>query len=100
MKEGQIDFYYTTGESIAAVSSPPFLKTRKKGSEVMYMVDPLDEYLATREMPLLQYMREPGHSNVVDDFGQHVADTSDEGVVLKGEPQGLRKYCLDSAMEL
>merc|ERR1712176_314131 len=45
MKEGQSDIYYITGESIAAVSSSPFMETlRKKGLEVLYMVDPVDEY--------------------------------------------------------
>merc|ERR1711970_1507094 len=45
MKEGQSDIYYITGESIAAVSSSPFIETlRKKGLEVLYMVDPVDEY--------------------------------------------------------
>jgi molecular chaperone HtpG len=45
MKEGQNDIYYITGDSIAAVSSSPFLETlRKKGLEVLYMVDPVDEY--------------------------------------------------------
>merc|ERR1711959_810095 len=45
MKEGQNDIYYMTGESIAQVSSSPFIETlRKKGFEVLYMVDPIDEY--------------------------------------------------------
>merc|ERR1712075_45759 len=45
MKEGQADIYYITGESIQGVSSSPFIETlRKKGLEVLYMVDPIDEY--------------------------------------------------------
>jgi len=45
MKEGQSDIYYITGESVAGVSSSPFIETlKKKGIEVVYMVDPIDEY--------------------------------------------------------
>merc|ERR1712196_593022 len=45
MKEGQNDIYFITGESIQGVSSSPFIETlRKKGIEVIYMVDPIDEY--------------------------------------------------------
>merc|ERR1719231_689811 len=45
MKEGQNDIYYITGESIQGVSSSPFIEMlRKKGYEVIYMIDPIDEY--------------------------------------------------------
>jgi len=46
MKEGQKDIFYVTGESKAQIASSPFIESlKKKGYEIIYMVDPIDEYV-------------------------------------------------------
>lgn len=46
MKEGQKDIYFVTGESIQAIGNSPFIeKLKKEGFEILYMTDPIDEYV-------------------------------------------------------
>ena len=74
MKEGQKDIYYITGESRAAVAQSPSIEgLKKKGLEVLYLVDPIDEYM-------VQQMKDYDDKKLksVTKEGLDLEDTEDE----------------------
>jgi len=88
MKEGQKDIYYITGESRKSVETSPFVeKLRKKGYEVLFMVDPIDEYAVQQ---LKEY---DGHKlTSVTKEGLQLDETEDEKKAreeLKAQFEGL-----------
>merc|ERR1711976_1131523 len=59
MKENQKDIYYITGESKEVVAASAFVeRLKKRGFEVVYMIEPIDEYV-------VQQMKEFDGKNLV-----------------------------------
>ena len=85
LKEGQNDIFYITGERIAVVSSSPFLDNfRKKGLEVLYMVDPVDE-------STVQQLKEFD--------GKKLKSTTKEGLDLSDEDEKIKLEELKAEFE-
>merc|ERR1711862_879343 len=89
MKEGQKDIYYITGESKKAVESSPFLEQLKqRGLEVLYMVEPIDEYC-------IQKLKEfDGHKLVsVTKEGLELPEDEEEKARREQEKKDHEKIC-------
>merc|ERR1712125_59475 len=101
MDDKQPGIYYVTGESKRAVETSPFLeKLKKKGYEVLFMVDPIDEYA-------IQQLKEFEGKKLLaaTKEGLDIAEDEDEKKAFeeaKGKAEGLcklMKEVLDDKVE-
>jgi molecular chaperone HtpG len=89
MKEGQKEIFYITGESRASVAASPFIETlKKKGYEVLYLVDPIDEYM-------VQQMKDYDDHKLksVTKEGLEMDDTEDEKKKKEEEKARFEPLC-------
>jgi molecular chaperone HtpG len=85
MKDGQKHIYYIAGESVANVRDTPFTeRLQKKGIEVLYMVDTMDEYLTQK---ITEYdgkkLVNVAKEGALEDLGELDADEAAEAESFK-----------------
>jgi len=89
MKEGQKDIYFITGENKAAVANSPFIEgLKKKGYEVIYMIDPIDEYVIQQ----LKDYDEKKLKNCTKE-GLELGDSDEEKKRLEEQKAAFEKLC-------
>merc|ERR1719439_124461 len=83
MPESQKDIYYITGETKEAVASSSFVERLvKKGYEVLYMTEPIDEYC-------VQQLKEYD--------GKKLVSVTKEGLTLPEDEEEKKKFEEDKA---
>jgi molecular chaperone HtpG len=81
MKENQKDIYYITGESRQIVDQSSFVeRVRKRGYEIIYMTEPIDEYC-------VQQLKEFD--------GKKLVSVTKEGLELPADEEEKKKYEAD-----
>jgi len=82
MPDFQKSIYYISGESIESVENSPFLeKLKKKDLEVLYLVDPIDEYAI---------------QHVTEYDGKKLQSVSKEGLSFGGDNEKVEKKILET----
>lgn len=89
MKEGQKEIFYITGDSKSSVANSPFIEgLKKKGFEILYMIDPIDEYVTQQ----LKDFDEKKLRNCTKE-GLDLNDTEEEKKRIEEQKAAFEKLC-------